>query len=744
LLGSGKLRKPGAVLAATAVLVGTGGALVMSTGAAFAATPTVSNLTLSPTGVGTTSVSQGTTTPLAADETFTVQDLSVGDTIAIDVAPPGLANNGINQAADVYFGPIPSVYEAAPPAGLTGPQFTESLGQNSADAPGTPGAVTDELDLTVTAAAAGGSAAAGTTFTVYVGTTPSGVTGALNTGSVVASTAISLTAGTQAPLGTPAFTGAYEPVAGTGAALTVAPPATIGTGNLTANNPATSIPSSGATAYPISNVVYTEPAAGTIHGIPTTGNTVSLTVNGGIFNFAGSKPVVTVSSGDGVGIGNATVSSTGVVTFPVYSPSVSPAVYTISGLALTGGTSPAGPITATLTQANGTSPLGTVTIGGVGNITTEIGGIDSDSTAAASFNTIFPHTGPGTCPTGGAAVIATDGNFPDALAASSLASYLDTGILLTQSASLSGVTALELQNEGISTVYIVGGPAAVSTAVQSSIASLPVYSCGGTSLSATNKGTINVVRIGGVDQFQTASLIAQYPQPFNTPSFDLTTAFEHANNYNDTTGMSSPAGPGISARTAIVASGVNYPDAMAASALAYADNIPVLLTTPSTLSSTTAQTLTNLGIQQVILLGGPAAVSDTVEGAISGATSAGGLGIPVLRVAGQDATDTAQKLAQLETNNFAFLNHPLGGQFSGSVFIARGDFYADGLTSSVVTGNLDVPLLLTLTSSSLGTYLPTYLNTSGSLGATQATQFGGPVAITPATLAAANAAIAAR
>ena len=52
-----------------------------------------------------------------------------------------------------------------------------------------------------------------------------------------------------------------------------------------------------------------------------------------------------------------------------------------------------------------------------------------------------------------------------------------------------------------------------------------------------------------------------------------------------------------------------FPDALAAGPLAYARALPLVLTDPGALSPQAAQTLVDLGIQQVVIAGGPTAVS---------------------------------------------------------------------------------------------------------------------------------------
>lgn len=112
---------------------------------------------------------------------------------------------------------------------------------------------------------------------------------------------------------------------------------------------------------------------------------------------------------------------------------------------------------------------------------TRIFGATADGTAAQELaNQFTPALRE--CPAAGSVVLARDTYFADALSSQYLASYLDTGTLLTPSSHLSTVTKTALRDEGITHVYIVGGPLAVSTTVLDALQELPAYTCGGGSL----------------------------------------------------------------------------------------------------------------------------------------------------------------------------------------------------------------------------------------------------------------------
>lgn len=141
-----------------------------------------------------------------------------------------------------------------------------------------------------------------------------------------------------------------------------------------------------------------------------------------------------------------------------------------------------------------------------------------------------------------------------------------------------------------------------------------------------------------------------------------------------------PAG----ADTVFVASGQAYPDALAASALAGSNAGPVLLTMQRTLPANVATELKRLRPKQVVLAGGPAAISDTVLAATKTALP----GVDVQRIGGKDRFATA---AQLATETY-----PAGSEV---VYIANGLDFPDALTAAAAAGSKDGPVLLTETNS---------------------------------------------
>jgi putative cell wall-binding protein len=373
---------------------------------------------------------------------------------------------------------------------------------------------------------------------------------------------------------------------------------------------------------------------------------------------------------------------------------------------------------------------------------TRISGSTPDATAAAElghqFDAAVGHC-PGTTPSTRPVLLATDKTYPDALASAPLARELGTGTLLTPPTGLSQATASEIAVEGITHVVVLGGALAVGTAVVSRLESMPATTCGG---SGTSGADITVTRIAGTTQYETASKIAAAAAAGGVGSLDLAGAYGGTNatggggRFNDTSGNASsgPASTGPLA-TAVLSTGVGYQDAEAASTLAYAERLPVLLTTPSSLSPEAAAAIGSLHIAQVIAMGGPFAVSDSVV------TSLEGMGVSVLRVAGRDATDTAVELAKLET---APQSTGVGWAGTGDLTVAQGAYFSDGLAGAVVAADgpsatAPEPLVLTENPTTVGSPLTAFLHVAGTTGlngtrVTHLTVLGGADALTQATV----------
>src|SRR5690606_2671706 len=68
-----------------------------------------------------------------------------------------------------------------------------------------------------------------------------------------------------------------------------------------------------------------------------------------------------------------------------------------------------------------------------------------------------------------------------------------------------------------------------------------------------------------------------------------------------------------SADTVVLATGADFPDALAGGPLAYQQNAPILLTRPASLFEATEKEIVRLKAKKVIILGSTTAVSKAVE-----------------------------------------------------------------------------------------------------------------------------------
>ncbi|MBW3619363.1 MAG: cell wall-binding repeat-containing protein [Actinobacteria bacterium] len=129
--------------------------------------------------------------------------------------------------------------------------------------------------------------------------------------------------------------------------------------------------------------------------------------------------------------------------------------------------------------------------------------------------------------------------------------------------------------------------------------------------------------------------------------------------------------------TVLLASGWAFPDALAGGPLAAERDQPILLTRPDRLPSATLQAMRDLGTKDVVILGGPAAVSEDVEAQLSRA------GIRPRRVFGADRVATAARIARI-----------LGAP-TGRAFLVSADAWPDSASATVPAALTDSPMLLT-------------------------------------------------
>lgn len=131
------------------------------------------------------------------------------------------------------------------------------------------------------------------------------------------------------------------------------------------------------------------------------------------------------------------------------------------------------------------------------------------------------------------------------------------------------------------------------------------------------------------------------------------------------------------APTVLLASGWAFPDALAGGPLAADRDQPILLTRPDTLPAATLQALRDLRTKDVVILGGPVAVSEAVEDQLTKA------GIRPRRVFGADRVETAARIARI-----------LGAPTSRAFLVSAGA-WPDSASATVPAALTDSPMLLT-------------------------------------------------
>jgi hypothetical protein len=170
---------------------------------------------------------------------------------------------------------------------------------------------------------------------------------------------------------------------------------------------------------------------------------------------------------------------------------------------------------------------------------------------------------------------------------------------------------------------------------------------------------------------------------------------------------------------------------------------PILLTEQGSLAPQAAAAIMNLGIQQVIVMGGPVAISDNVL------TQLAAIGVSDFRIAGIDHTDTAQLLAHFELNGYVMPANTVRDGLDWAarknnhvgLTVTRGDNWQDALSASAFAGFNRSPILVTFDPNTVGTYLTGFLNAAGIPPGIGSNGFvfynlvilGGPYAIAPAT-----------
>jgi Tol biopolymer transport system component/putative cell wall-binding protein len=252
-------------------------------------------------------------------------------------------------------------------------------------------------------------------------------------------------------------------------------------------------------------------------------------------------------------------------------------------------------------------------------------GPDRYATAAEISEGDFPTPGAVTT-----VFVATGLNYPDALAGAAAAGTLRAPLLLVRPDSIPAPVAAELARLDPTTIVVLGGSDVVSDGVK---ASLGAYAT-------------TVIRLQGTNRYATAVEVSKYYYS-----------------------------PGVS--HAFIATGLNFPDALAGAALAGRLGAPLLLVPGTSIPSVVAAELARLSPSTIVVLGGPDVVSDGVM------TSLGAYAASVIRLQGSNRYRTA-----VEISEYGF---PAG---AARVYVATGLNFPDALAGAAAAGGRAAPVLL--------------------------------------------------
>lgn len=255
-----------------------------------------------------------------------------------------------------------------------------------------------------------------------------------------------------------------------------------------------------------------------------------------------------------------------------------------------------------------------------------LAGTDRYATAALTSQSAFAPNVP-------LVFVATGTNFPDALAAGAAAAKRSVPVLLVQPNAVPAATAAELQRLRPAQIAIVGSAAVVSDGVRDA---LRAYATSG-----------DVFRIAGPDRYATAAAVS-------------------ARTFVD-------AGvPVVS-----IATGANFPDALAGVSPTALAGGPILLVSPTGIPDATRAELARLRPQKILIFGSAGVVSTAIATELQSYTSG-----KVVRLAGANRYDTAVAISS--------------ASFSSAevVYVATGLNFPDALAAGPVAGVTAGPLLL--------------------------------------------------
>ena len=164
------------------------------------------------------------------------------------------------------------------------------------------------------------------------------------------------------------------------------------------------------------------------------------------------------------------------------------------------------------------------------------------------------------------------------------------------------------------------------------------------------------------------------------------------NDRYDTSSQIAKQGWSNGSDSCILVYGGNYPDALSATPLAKKLNAPILLTENTSLTPITKQTIVDLNVKNVTIIGGTGVLSSAID------TELQSMNINVTRIFGQTQYDTAIEIAK----QFPSPNE---------LIVCTGEEFSDSLSISPVASIKQIPIIL-VPSDNMPSSVKNYINTN--------------------------------
>lgn len=224
----------------------------------------------------------------------------------------------------------------------------------------------------------------------------------------------------------------------------------------------------------------------------------------------------------------------------------------------------------------------------------------------------------------------------DGLAATPLATYLNSPILLTRSNLIPDVTKNEIARLNAKKAIIIGGKTVVDSNVEASLRSL---------------GISTIERLGGSDRYSTSLEIAKY---IDSNLYDV--------------------------ENIVVSNGLGEADAMSIASVAGRDRMPIILSRADKLNDDIYGWLKAEGLNNAYIIGGPTVLSNNIVNLVNGITSSD---ISGNRLGGANRYDTN-----------AMVIERFYGSNLNKVYASKGLVLVDALTAGPIAALNNGPVVL--------------------------------------------------